>query len=101
MTPTPGRIVNYMLLPVDVSRINKRRDDFAKWRHHPDYYDTGFVSHWGTKVHPGEVYPMVITRVHDDGLINGQVLLDGNDAFWAVRISEGRGPGTWSWPVKV
>lgn len=101
MKPTVGRIVQYMLLESDVVRINKRRDDFAKWRHDPNYYDTGFVSHWGTKVHAGETYPMVITKVHPDNAINGQVLLDGNDAFWAVRIFEGKGPGTWRWPAMV
>ena len=50
------------------------------------------------------MYPLVITRVWGDqegSAVNGQVLLDGNDTFWATSRNEGEGPGFWSVPPRV
>ncbi|GAA4560510.1 hypothetical protein [Planotetraspora kaengkrachanensis] len=36
-----------------------------------------------------------------NGVCNLQVLLDGNDAYWATSRTEGDEPGRWSWPPRV
>lgn len=89
MIPTPGRIVAYKISAPDAEAINKRRADlhtsgFAQ-------QNTGGQCHIGNGVALGDVYPMVITKVWssmDGGAVNGQVLLDGNDALWVTSRAE-------------
>lgn len=95
MVPSPGRIVAYTLSAQDAEQINKRRRDaFQSWR-----ANDGTQVHVGNEVSEGEVYPMVIVRVWGSGetaAVNGQVLLDGCDAFWATSRIQGEGPFHWS-----
>lgn len=83
--PTIGRCVHYTLCPDDCVRIGHARR-LAGARE-------------GNSVEAGETYPMTIVRVWPDGSVNGQVLLDGDDSLWATSVKEGKGPGTWAWPV--
>lgn len=52
----------------------------------------------GTDVSAGMEFPMIVTRIPSEELINGQVILDGNDVFWATFITEGNEIGQWHWP---
>ncbi len=104
MIPTIGRIVHYRLRPSDAEQINRRREDA---RQHIDAHRenaNGVQVHTGNDVQEGDVYPMVITQIWGDqptSAVNGQVMLDGNDLFWATSTCCGEGPGTWSWPPRV
>lgn len=105
--PSIGRIVHYTLSEQDAAAINKRRAD-AKNLNAAGVtlasQELGAQIHTGNWVSAGEVYPMVITRVWrngpDDG-VNGQVLLDGNDLFWATSVTSGEGERHYSWPARV
>jgi hypothetical protein len=48
----------------------------------------------------GTVCPMIVTRAWADGVVNGQVLLDGSDSLWATSVDRGNGPGQWQWPTR-
>lgn len=104
--PSIGRIVHYTLSEADAEAINRRRADAA--RSMADHRQTadGSQVHVGNQVREGEAYPMVITRVWGGTGVNGQVLLDGNDTYWATSRAhddEGAGyvGGTWHWPPRV
>lgn len=89
MIPTLGRVLAYKLTAHDAETINKRRSDlmFSGFAHE----NTGAQCHTGNGVNPGEVYPMIVTRVWvpgNGGAVNGQVLLDGNDALWVTSRTE-------------
>ena len=99
--PSVGRIVHYKLRASDVESINKRRKDYSD--NDKTNWPMGAQAHVGNQVAEGEVYPMVITRVwpEDTHGVNGQVLLDGNDLFWATSVKEGNESGEWNWPPRV
>lgn len=99
MTPSIGRIVHYRLSLIDCDEINRRRND-ARCN---AMANDGAIRHAGNDVLPGDVYPMTIVRVFDQsgGMVNGQVHLDGNDAYWATSRHEGAGEGEWFWPPRV
>ena len=90
MTPSIGRIVHYCLAAPDVAEIMRRRTtgaDIAA-RIKEDRWPIGAQAHVGNPVAPGDVFPMVIVSVYPDdpvGMVNGRVLLDGSDEFWATR----------------
>lgn len=96
MIPSPGRTVAYTLTEQDAEQINRRRrharaSDAASG-------ESGVVIHVGNDAHEGDVYPMVIVRCwgnSESSAVNGQVLLDGNDTFWATSRGQGDGPGRW------
>lgn len=91
MIPTVGRTVLYTLTQWDVEAINSQRSKEAGPYFH------------GNPVAAGDVYPLVFTRVWsqtEGGLVNGQVLLDGNDVLWATSRAEGEGQGFWQDPRK-
>lgn len=92
---TVGRIVRYVLSDADAAQINKRYNDYAKA---DKTVDTGFQAHVGNRAKAGDVLPLIICKVWESGSINGQVLLDGNDQFWATSREEGDEPGKWAWP---
>lgn len=98
MKVTVGRIVHYKLGAQDAMEINRRRDDFRN----SEPVRTGHIGHIGNRAGEGEVYPAVVVRVFDSSVntSNLQVLLDGNDHFWATSRQEGDGPGYWSWPPR-
>ena len=97
MIPTPGRIVEYELTEWDVQEINRRRADARSSQ--LDQRKSGAVVHVGNEASTGERFPMVIVRVWGEGnpgsSVNGQVLLDGNDTYWATSRHQGHGPGNW------
>jgi hypothetical protein len=102
MKPTVGRIVLYTLTRADADAINRRRRDYAA---HAEALGTpGWQAHVGNKVYVGATFPMVVVRVFTRGtgaaLVNGQVLLDGNDTLWATSRIEGDGVGEWYWPKR-
>lgn len=94
-----GTIVIYTLNDYDAEKINKRRTDAnqqAQDKAAPK--NTGFQVHYGNNVSEGDKCPMIVTMYIDEGRLNGQVILDGNDTFWATSRAFGTGPGTWNWP---
>ncbi|WP_086846805.1 hypothetical protein [Amycolatopsis kentuckyensis] len=101
--PSIGRIVHYALSDSDVAEVNRRRNDaYKSMAQHRDNAD-GSQVHVGNAVNPGEVYPMVITRVWGDqpgAAVNGQVLLDGNDSLWVTSRCGGDAPGQYAWPAR-
>jgi hypothetical protein len=104
MTPTVGRTVQYTLSESDANEINRRRitgQSIAE-RIKAAIWPIGAQAHIGNEAVAGQVYPMVIVRVWGDAptsAVNGQVLLDGNDVYWATSRTVGTQPGTWAWPV--
>jgi hypothetical protein len=88
MKPSVGRIVHYSLTEQDAQQINRRRTDGPSIaeRIKAAIWPIGAQAHIGNSVQAGDVFPMVITRVwpSERGMVNGQVLLDGNDTFWAI-----------------
>lgn len=78
--PVIGWIVAYILSANDVDTI------------------TGRPSRRGNRVATGQTYPMIIVRVWDNGSVNGQVYLDGDDTYWATSVTVGDDPGHFVWP---
>lgn len=111
MTPTTGRIVLYTLTEDDATKINRRRTNGAsvaeQMKAVPAHWPAGAQAHIGNAASAGEVVPMVVVRVwpneFGDGIpgVNGQALLDGNDALWITSAREGTEPGTWAWPTRA
>ena len=99
-----GRIVHYVLSIVDAEAINRRRQHAVNHMEEHRNNATGVQVHVGNTVQKGMVYPVMIIRVWStNGLINGQVFLDGNDLYWVTSIEfdeKGR-EGTWHWPEKA
>jgi hypothetical protein len=102
-----GRMVSYRLSQKNADDINKRRIDAIT--HMQDHRDNsnGVIVHYGNRVAAGQPFPMIITAVHSvsAGLVNGHVILDGNDSLWAISVFEDvtglEGPGSWSWPIFI
>ena len=84
-----GDIVLYQLTDIDAYNLN------LLYVH--DYYNPkgGYQVHVGSPVSKGDVVPMIVTKVWSSICVNGQVILDGNDSLWMVRIDTGEGPGYW------
>ena len=91
---TPGRIVLYKLSEDDAAQVNRRRVSTAG---HGEGWPAGAQAHVGNPARAGDVYPCVVVRAWSDTNINGQVLLDGNDTFWATSRVEGDDDGQWMW----
>jgi hypothetical protein len=107
MKPYSGASVLYKLTQYDADAINQRRGDAAAYSKmhrlstdagHPGR--TGFIAHAGNGVTEGDVFPAVIVREWNEasGTVNLQVLLDGNDTYWATSRAPGAEPGEWQWP---
>jgi hypothetical protein len=110
MQPTIGRVVHYTLNNADAQAINVRRADFQAFqRSHAHPHEpgqpgaTGHVAHVGNTAVAGQVFPATVVRVFDPSTTtaNLQVLLDGNDTYWATSRVEGDTAGTWAWPARV
>lgn len=88
--PAVGCTVLYKLSNFDIHAIIRSRV-------------SGQIS--GSDVHVDDVFPMVIVKVWGDDpkrcWVNGRVLLDGNDTYWACSRSPGTAPGTFSFPVRA
>lgn len=97
---TPGRIVQYRLTKHDAVRTNARRADavgeagVARGR-------TGAIAHFGNHVSESDAHPAMVVAAHEDGRVNLQVFLDGNDTLWVTSVSEGHENGQWFWPERV
>lgn len=82
-----GRIVQYRLTTADATSINKRRHDALRTLRAG--VEDGVQIHFGRSALVGDVYPMIVTRVwSEEDLVNGKVLLDGNDDLWVTRVAE-------------
>lgn len=104
MIPSIGRIVHLRLSAECAKSINRRRED-AKCSCIGNAA-LGCVVHAGNSVKEGDIFPLLITRVWadqptDQTAVNGQVLLDGNDTFWATSVAQGDGSGQWFEPPRV
>jgi len=100
--PSVGRTVLYQLSETDAIVTNKRRADAKANLDTHRTNANGVQIHVGNPVKEGDTFPLIIVRVWGDtpdSLVNGQVILDGNDHFWATSVGVGTTPGTWSWPV--
>lgn len=101
--PTPARMVLYVLSEADADQINRRRGDAA--REQAGQAQSGYVVHIGNSAAAGDMYPAVVVRTFGGPAINLQVLLDGNDTYWATSRTEtdadAREPGHWFWPSRV
>lgn len=100
--PTIGRVVHYTLSEHDADEINRRRQEFRASGN--AYAHSGFAGHVGNEAREGDVYPAMIVRIFGDtpeSAVNLQVVLDGNDTFWATSRTLGDGPSHWAWPERV
>lgn len=103
MVPSIGRIVVYRLGEADAATMNKRRSD----AHNSGFAreETGAVVHTGNSLSAGQEFPMIITRVWDAepteaSIVQGQVLLDGNDQLWVTSVKQGGDDYQWHEPVR-
>lgn len=99
--PSLGRIVHYTLHEGDAERVNRRRDHASLHMRQHQENQTGVIVHVGSDVKAGDVFPLIITRVFPDGLVNGQVFLDGSDTLWVTSVAEGDSEGKWFWPPRA
>ncbi|WP_371579484.1 hypothetical protein [Streptomyces sp. NBC_01314] len=99
--PSIGRIVHYRLSEHNAEQINQGRKDFHE--NGRAQAGSGFVGHVGNWAAEGDVFPAVVVQVFDEATVtaNLQVLLDGNDTYWATSAAEGDRPGAWAWPGRV
>lgn len=102
-----GRVVHYVINDQDAIEINRRRVPGVG---HGENWPAGAQAHVGNHVMAGEHFPAMVVRVFphefgDEPGANLQVLLDGNDQFWATSIPfaepEALRLGTWHWIEKV
>ena len=88
-----GRIVHFRMNDAQIEDLKRLRNG-------------GGISHVGSTLHAGQVYPMIVVRVmkdehgpgHDG--VHGQVFLDGNDTLHVESAGEGNEPGQWFWPAR-
>lgn len=105
--PSIGRIVHFRLTADQAVAINRRRDDFKPHPYQNPAWPKGAQAHVGNHAVEGEVVPLIIVRVWPDEFgtgkpgVNGQAILDGNDALWVTSAAEGTEPGQWSWPPRT
>jgi hypothetical protein len=87
-----GHIVIYTLTDGDAEAINRRRVTGVLG----DNWPAGAQAHYGNNVGAGMKFPALIVRLWGGSMVNLQVLLDGNDSYWASSRSAGHGPGLWT-----
>jgi hypothetical protein len=92
-------VVNYKLSSNDAEKINKRRTTSLsiKERIEEELWPLGAQAHIGNEATEGQILPMVITAVHSESCVNGQVFLDGNDTLWVTSVLQGNEPGNWNY----
>lgn len=105
--PSIARVVHYRLTEEQARQVNRRRTSSASIgeRLVAGSWPIGAQAHIGEAVIEGETFPLIVTRTGSaaDGaaVVNGQVLLDGNDTLWVQGAVEGASPGCWFWPPHV
>ena len=95
---TVGRIVMYNLTDEDAIEINRRRE--AYFGRDRNNWPEGAQAHQGNSENDGNTLPMMIVRVWNDKMVNGQVFLDGNDTLWVTSVELGDSIGNWFWPQR-
>jgi hypothetical protein len=104
--PTVGRIVHYTLTRKDAEHANRRRTSSQSIaeRAKAGTWSVGAQAHIGNEVREGQVLPMVVVAIFSpgdpQGIVNGQVFLDGNDQLWVTSAHQGTGLGEWFWPTE-
>ncbi|MDX3199967.1 hypothetical protein [Streptomyces scabiei] len=100
--PSIGRIVHYKISEAAAGQINRARKNFHEHAR-TSHEDSGLMGHQGNWVAEGDVFPAVVVQVFNEATVtaNLQVLLDGNDTYWATSAAQGSEPGRWSWPERV
>lgn len=104
MIPTIGRTVIYALRETEAEAINRRRQHAKLHMDEHRANSNGVMVHVGNTVKAGDRFPMIITRVWGttaESVVNGTVMLDGSDTFWANSVGVGDVNGTWSWPTRA
>lgn len=91
---TVGRLVLYRLSKEDAEMINRRRVE-KPWE--KDNWPAGAQAHVGNPAQEGDTFPMIVVKVWEGNMVNGQVFLDGNDTFWTTSVEQGEGVGKWDW----
>lgn len=86
MTPCVGAIVLYRLTAADADEINRRRDHARAYN--GTHQVTGVQIHVGNPAKAGERFPMIVTHIFSNNSVNGQVLLDGADSYWATSVKD-------------
>jgi hypothetical protein len=86
MIPSVGRIVHITLSDNCAANITRERLNQTNNDH-------------GNPVAGGQIFPMIITKVWNDNMVQGQIFLDGNDTYWASSVEQGTGSGQWYSPV--
>lgn len=105
--PTVGRIVHYTLDRKDAEHANRRRTTTKSIadRSNAGTWALGAQAHIGNEHREGQVLPMIVVAIFQpgdpQGIVNGQVFLDGNDQLWVTSAHKGTGPGTWAWPARA
>lgn len=101
--PTIGRIVILKLSAQQAEGINRRRTNGASIaaRMKEEKWPEGAQAHIGNVAFEGAEYPMIVVSVFEGSCINGQVILDGSDTYWATSVYPGDSFGAWHWPVRV
>lgn len=100
--PYIGAVVQYILSKQDCEEINRRRR-YAHGAEGRLSWPDGAQAHTGNEAREGQIAPMVIVAVWGTSAtscVNGQVLLDGNDSYWALsrnRADELNTTGVWDW----
>lgn len=96
-----GRTVHYVATPQDADEVTRRR---VRGAGASVTWPAGAQAHVGNALRPGAHVAMTITDVHgDEGMINGQAILDGNDSMWVTSASYSEDPqeGSWHWPERA
>jgi hypothetical protein len=81
-----GKIVFYTLTADNVEVINRRRQHAKEHVSEHIAGANGVMVHFGNEVREGNVFPMIIVKDWGDGLVNGQVFLDGSDTLWVQSV---------------
>ena len=107
-----GRTVLYVLSEDDAKHINRRRTTGAMIAQliSDEKWFIGVQAHIGNTVDAGRIFPAVAVAVlpvlditNLNPPVNFQVLLNGNDTYWATSRHEDihNAPGSWHWPERV
>lgn len=101
MIPSVGRIVHITISEAMAEEIDKNKN-----LRNTQVYFKSRSSFEGNPVESGDIYPMIITKVWSDEpientLVQGQIFLDGNYAYWASSVKQGTENGQWFEPPKV
>lgn len=81
-----GTTVIYTLTDEDAVAIELRRAHSPAYRNTADTESGLHKAHEGPTALAGAKHPMIITSENEDGTVNGQVFLDGNDTLFVQSI---------------